>query len=161
MVSGWWRKGVWLGWAAAFLAVPAPAFALQTHAYEGLYLHQLAHIFFLAAMVFFASGIRRSWLSAQRSWRLMEAGAWLLALWNLWAFGGHFIEVLVTDETLLRPPGQLAPQLVMRSWREVVYFIVKMDHLLTVPAIFCFYFGMRGILQDTARGSSPSAGGIP
>lgn len=159
MVSSRWRIGVWFGWASAFLVAPTPAFALQAHAYEGLYLHQIAHLFFLAAMIFFALGIQRGRLVFRRPWRLMAAGAWLLALWNIWAFGGHFIETLVPEESLLRVPGQVVPRLAFASWREVAYFIVKMDHLLAVPAIFCFYFGMRGLYQTLGKGDEPSPGG--
>ncbi len=140
-------------------AVPTPAFALQTHAYEGLYLHQLAHLFFLAAMIFFALGIQRSWLSTRRPWQLMAAGGWLLALWNIWAFGGHFVEVLVPEASLLSEPGQVVPRLAFVSWREILYYIVKMDHLLAVPAIFCFYFGMRGLHRTLGRENGEAGGG--
>lgn len=146
--------------AAILVLLSAPAaHALQTHAYEGLYLHQLAHLFFLAAMIFFALRIQQSRLAVRRPWRLMAAGAWLLALWNIWAFGGHFVEVLVPEEALLRESGRLVPRIALVSWYELVYFIVKMDNLLAVPAVFCFYFGMRGIHRAIEAGEQPPTGG--
>jgi len=153
-----WRRML-LATAPLVLLAPPPAHALQTHAYEGLYLHQIAHLFFLAAMLFFVVRIRRGRLGLMRPWQLMAAGAGLLALWNIWAFGGHFVELLVPENSLPREPGQVVPRLALVSWREVAYFIVKMDHLLAVPAIFCFYFGMRGIHRALAAGDNQSAGG--
>ncbi|MEW6595509.1 MAG: hypothetical protein AB1413_11635 [Thermodesulfobacteriota bacterium] len=160
MAAKRWRRGLaGAGLLAAVLGVPAPAFALQTHAYSGFYLHQIAHLFFLAAMVFFALGIRRSRFALRRPWRLMAAGAWLLALWNLWAFGGHFVEVLVPESSLLRETGRLVPRIALVSWRELAYFIIKMDHLLAVPALFCFYFGMRGIHRAIGGEKGQRTGG--
>ena len=147
-----WRQLTGWGWLVPLcLAVPTPAFALQAHAYEGIYVHQVAHLFFLLAMVFFALHIQQSWLSVRRAWQLMAAGAWLLALWNLWAFCGHIIEGLVPESSIVSASEAMVPDLALVSWWEVAYFIVKMDHLLAVPAIFCFYFGLRGILQGDGR----------
>lgn len=160
MLSDRWRGVMAGGWLVLLsLAMPDPAFALQTHAYEGLYLHQLAHLFFLAAMIFFALGIQQSRLVRHRSWRLMAAGGWLLALWNIWAFGGHFVEVLVPEESLLSAPGHMVPRLAFVSWREILYYLVEMDHLLAVPAIFCFYFGMRGLYRTLGQENGEAGGG--
>ncbi len=149
--------GVWL--VPLALVAPSPVFALQTHGGEGPYLHQMAHLLFLAAMVLFAWRIQQSRLIVHRPWRLMAAGAWLLALWNLWAFVGHFIEDAMPATSLLQEPGQAVPWLALVSWREVAYFVVKMDHLLAVPAIFCFYFGMRGIYRSIRQPPSPTGRG--
>ena len=144
--------------AALLLLLPArAAHALQTHPYDGLYLHQIAQLFLLAARLSFALRIQHSRLAVRRPWRWMAAGAWLLALWNVWAFGGHFIEAAVPEEAMLREPGQLAPRLLVVSWLELAYVVAKLEHLLVVPAVFSFYLGLRGIHR--ALGPSPDREG--
>lgn len=144
----------------AILALPSPALALQAHAYQGLHIHQLAHVFFTFSMIVFALLIHRRGFAERKPWRLMAAGAWLLALWNIWAFGGHFLERAVPESSLIFMPDAQVTQLLLASWKERAYFIVKMDHLLAVPAIFCFYFGLRGILRaGDGKGSRPAEGG--
>lgn len=128
---------------------PPPVLALQAHGYKGLYVHQGAHVFFLLALLSFSFRIHRSGLIDSLEWRWMSHGAWLLALWNVWAFSGHFIELAVPPEHMKEVAGNLVPSLVMASWKEIAYFVLKMDHLLCVPAIFCFYTGLRIMLQGS------------
>ncbi len=132
----------------AELAGPLPVFALQAHGYIGLYVHQEAHIFFLLAMLIFAYRIYRSGLINRREWRWMSHGALLLALWNGWALTGHFIERFVPADHIQLLGDDLVPSLAIASWQDVVYFILKMDHLLSVPAILCFYLGIKTMLKE-------------
>jgi hypothetical protein len=80
-----------LPFALFFVLAPAEhAFAIQTHgAPEGLYAHQLAHLFFILCMGSFAYRIRRSSLPKNQGWQLIVLGSILLIAWNLWAFTGH------------------------------------------------------------------------
>ena len=131
------------------LSGPSPALALQAHGYKGLYVHQGAHIFFLLALLSFSFRIHRSGLISSREWRWISHGAWLLALWNIWAFSGHFIELAIPPEHVTEVAGNHVPALVIASWKEITFFILKMDHLLSVPAIFCFYTGLRIMLKNS------------
>jgi hypothetical protein len=125
------------------LSWPRAAWALQTHGYKGLYVHQIAHILFLVAMIAFAYRLRISRLTAQRSWRWLSHGALLLGLWNAWAFIGHFIALAVPESSILTLEGEIVPSLRIASWRETAYYVFKMDHLLSVPAVVFFYLGLR------------------
>jgi len=147
---------VTLAW---ILSSASPALALQTHAYRGLWVHLGSHLFFLLAMIGFGLRIFRSELAADRSWRFIARGAWLLALWNVWAFSGHFLRLHIPESSVIWPAGhgQGIPLLRWASWREVLYYFLKMDHILTVPAILCFYIGLRGILAGDCI--TPVAGG--
>jgi hypothetical protein len=124
------------------------AWALQSHGYVGLYVHQGAHILFLGAMVSFALRLRASGLTALPAWRWMAWGAWFFGAWNIWAFVGHFITLTIPDRNVLVLEGDLVPSLLMATWKEVTYYVLRMDHLLSLPAIILFYLGIRA-LRDT------------
>lgn len=133
---------------AVQLSGPFPAYALQTHGYKGLYVHQGAHLFFLFAMLMFIYRIHRLDASGRKQWCCMGYGAWFLALWNLWAFTGHFIELLVPADHIRLLGDDPVPALTIASWRDVAFYILKMDHLISVPAILCFYVGLKTIVKD-------------
>lgn len=127
----------------------APAWALQTHAgVEGLYVHQGAHIFLAFSLLIFVLNIHRSRLARQRAWRLLSSGAILLILWNLWAFAGHQSAFAMPESSFIMEKGHVTPSLLITSWQEVLYYLLQMDHLLCLPALLCFYAGLRILLDD-------------
>jgi hypothetical protein len=129
---------------------PAVSYALQTHAaLEGLYAHQGAHIFFMLSMIIFALRIYKSELTQKKSWRFLFWGVWLLGLWNLWAFTGHILAISIANDQTIAMESLKSPQLVIATWRDVMYYILKMDHLLCVPAMLFLYLGLRKMLADT------------
>ena len=38
----------------------------------------------------------------------------------------------------------------------VLYYILKLDHLLCVPAMICLYLGLKSLLRNTANKREPS-----
>jgi hypothetical protein len=136
-------------------ACPLSARALQAHAApEGLYVHQIGHILFTLAMIGFALRIRSSRLYRQKSWRLMALGSVLFALWNIWAFCGHVVALMVPPGDFSLDSHVLDSYLLLRAPVDVLYYILKLDHLLCIPALFCFYLALR---KMTTR--PPAAGG--
>jgi hypothetical protein len=130
------------------------AFALQTHGSpEGLYSHQLAHLFFILCMGSFAYRIHRTRQHRHRGWIFFALGGILLTAWNLWAFTGHFITLHISQENFMLPEGRLVPLLHITSWKEILYYVLKMDHLLSVPALVCFYLGLRSIMTMSSQES--------
>lgn len=134
----------------SLLFSPELACALQTHGGgEGLYVHQGAHVFFLVAMIIFAIHIHKSKLSQKKSWRYWVAGIWLLALWNIWAFSGHILTLIIPSSHIIEQADNNPPLLLMASWREILYYVFKMDNLLSVPAVFLLFLGLRSMLADS------------
>jgi hypothetical protein len=129
------------------LGHPSTAWALQSHGYVGLYVHQGAHLLFLGAMIGFALRLRASELTAQPGWRRMALGAWFFGVWNIWAFIGHFITLTIPDHNVVVLEGDLVPSLLMATWKELTYYVLRMDHLLSLPAIIFFYLGIRAIRE--------------
>ena len=123
---------------------PGEALALQGHGGpEGLYLHLAAHIIFFVAMVSLAVWIRRSRLEPSGPWRLMAWGAVLMACWNLWAFTGHLLAGTITRGSPSPFDSGQGGCLRVEGWRCLLLYILKLDHLLSFPAILLFYLGLR------------------
>ena len=142
------------------LILAEPAFATQAHGPpEGLYAHQLAHIFFIVSM-----GILIYWLRARKlvmmaGWKYIQYAALFFILWNLDAFLVHFLE----EQIGLIEVRRLA------EWQISInaanhpdaliwfYYAAKLDHLLCVPALLFLYFGLRRLLKDTEEKTSGAA----
>ncbi len=132
------------------LFTPFPAYALQTHGgIEGLYAHQGAHIFFFLAMVIFALRIYKSELILKGSWRYLSFGIWLLAFWNLWAFTGHILALSISKDQITTIESLKTPKLIIYTWKDALYYILKMDHLLCLPAIVLLYLGLTKMLNNS------------
>ena len=146
-----------IGWAGLIFMIAEPAFATQAHsAPEGLYAHQLAHIFFIFSMGVLIYWLRARQLVQSAGWRYIQYAALFFILWNLDAFTVHLLE------------GQLAVLDIQRInlWQISItasdhsnalvwlYYFAKLDHLLCVPALLFLYFGLKRLMKK-AEPSSP------
>lgn len=133
------------------LLLPGIAAATQTHPEpEGLYAHQLAHLFFIFAMGTLAYWLKARGLTRSGGWRLIRFAAMLLILWNIDAFAAHFLDEM-TDWVRVRNVSPYRLEIHAQPGFEflsVVYYLVKLDHLFCVPALFCLYFGLRRLGRE-------------
>jgi len=140
-----WLPTVWL------LVSAQPAAAAQVHAApEGLYAHQIGHLIFIVAMGILIYWLRHRRLTHHQGWRRLQYAALFFILWNADAGLAHFLESrpgLFTSLDL----GTWQARLTAAPGREVpvaIYYLVKMDHLLCVPAIVFLYLALRELLRD-------------
>ncbi|WP_027369081.1 hypothetical protein [Desulfocurvibacter africanus] len=142
-------RGIPFALVAIFTAWPVPAWAVQPHGgAEGLYVHQLGHILFFAAVVKLWLLLRARFRAASRPWRRMRWSAALFALWNVVAFTSHFFEVQVATavDRGQVPPVWSAPG--DASLLSYLIYISSLDNLILVPAMLYFYLGLRGLLGE-------------
>jgi hypothetical protein len=131
-----------------------PAFATQAHsAPEGLYAHQLAHIFFTVSMGVLVYWLRERQLVRSVGWRYIQYAALFFILWNLDAFSVHLLDeqLAVID---VRPIDHWKISLSASNNSKVLiwlYYAAKLDHLLCVPALLFLYFGLRRLLKETDK----------
>lgn len=123
--------------------LPENALAFQPHAYSGLYIHQFAHFFLIVSLFFFAMKARQTRLASIKAWQYIIAGTWLLMLWSGATMVGHFLDLNLSEDALFLPPGADIPLLRLIGWHETLYYILKLDHLIAVPATFLFYRGLK------------------
>jgi hypothetical protein len=136
------------------LVFPEPAAATQVHVpSEGLYVHQIAHLFFALAMAILLYWLRERQLVKQRGWRLIQLAAFFFILWNIDAFAVHILD----------DRSDLFTTIDKGTWHEsiqfdrniellaILYYLGKMDHLLCVPAMILLYLGLRSLLEDAEQ----------
>jgi len=134
------------------LLVPAPAAAFQGHGpLEGYLLHQMGHLLFGLAMAVLGVRLRRSPLRRDRGWRTLSLAFLLFACWNCWTLAGH-----VLDQGAFAAP---APDGAVRlhGTGGLAWYLLKMDHLLAVPALLLYCLGLGRI--DPQRAGPQAAAG--
>ena len=130
-----------------------PVLATQTHGQpEGLYVHQMAHIFFIISMGSLEFWLRQRNLIQEKGWKYIQLSAVLFIIWNINAALVHFLDehldILGISKIDLwhiqieSIPGQESI--------AVLYYLLKLDHLLCVPAMFFLYYGLKTILKSNA-----------
>ena len=138
------------------LLLPDTALATQAHGEpEGLFVHQFAHAYFAVSLAIFIYWLRFRNLIEETGWRYIQYAAFFLILWNVDAaiahlldeqmriieverIGNWHIKITSTDNTI---------------FTIVLYYLVKLDHLLCVPALAFLSAGLKEFL----KASPPSA----
>lgn len=141
---------------------PEAALAVQEHgAPEGIYLHQGAHLFFVASMGLLIYWLRQRRLVREPGWRYIQYAALLFIIWNLDAFAAHFLDEQ-SDILDMLPAGfgklriEIGDYPAALAW---VYYFAKLDHLLCVPAMLFLYAGLRRLVRDA--GPERGGAGLP
>jgi uncharacterized membrane-anchored protein len=144
MTEPCWRSLASILCAVGLLGLPDVAHAFQAHPeQEGLYVHQLAHVFFGVAMGMLAYWLEKNRFSSQKGWRLIQISCLLFILWNVSAFVGHIVEELLPKEALVGSSGWNRRILIGGDVIALLYYVLKMDHLVCVPAMVCLFLGIR------------------
>jgi len=137
-----------------FFLLSDPAFPLQLHGDpEGLYVHQIAHLFFVISLAILIYWLFRMRLLFQRGWRFIGLGALLLILWNIDAFVGHWIEGTEGVQMVIdgnRWSGTIKFLSISKTI-AVVYYFAKLDHLLCVPAVASIFWGLKEFYADSLK----------
>lgn len=137
-----------------FLLHSDPAFCLQVHGGdEGLYTHQMAHLFFMAAMVFLSYILFRHPLGHGKGWTYLKFSLLFFFLWNINAFITHGLELDIPPNAMVQE-GLLPHSLcIPLNFKICLYYIGKFDHLLCVPAMFCLAMALRSFCMEAEQRS--------
>jgi len=140
-----------LGLIVSVVFITEPALATQAHsAPEGLYAHQVAHIFFIVSMGILIYWLRERKLVQAVGWRYIQYSALFFILWNVDAFFVHLVEEQLALVDIQRMGlWEINITTSMKSQTLLgLYYAAKLDHLLCVPALLFLYFGLRRLLKD-------------
>ena len=137
--------------SAAMVFSPRVVSATQIHGLaEGIYVHQLAHLFFMISMGFFIHWLRRRHLVKETGWRYIQYMAFFFILWNLDVFILHLldeqlgvIQVSLIDLTHIRIQAASG----MRAL-EIFYYLARLDYLFCVPALVFLNLGLSHLLSE-------------
>jgi hypothetical protein len=140
------------GALAGILVTAEPALATQTHGQpEGLFAHQMAHIFFIISMWSLEFWLRQRNLTKEKGWKYIQIAAVLFIFWNIDAIAVHLLEehlnilgIVKIDLWHLR-----FENFQTQKGIYLLYYLLKLDHLLCVPAMFFLYYGLKTIIRDS------------
>ena len=144
-----------------FLAVlfySEQASATQTHGgLEGVVVHQIAHIVFVGAMALLIYWLRQHGLVKNPGWKRIQYAAVFFLLWNINAFIVHLLEeqVDILDMTQIGPWKLRLQSQPAYEWAAWLYYMVKLDHLICVPAMIFLYSGLKRLREAPVAESSP------
>ena len=144
---------LWLSFLFTGLTFLLPDLASATQPHgdpEGLYVHQFAHTFFIISLGIFIYWLRSRNLVQETGWRYIQYAAVFLILWNTDAAIAHLLdEQLQVIEVERIGPWQIKITAADNTiFTAVLYYFVKLDHLLSVPALIFFSAGIRRLLKD-------------
>jgi hypothetical protein len=137
--------------ALVLLAGATPVLATQTHGEpEGLFVHQMAHLFFIFSMGLLIYWLRQRKLVQQKAWRYIQYSAMLFILWNIDTFAVHFLDEQVDLIQIQRLDTWHLKIDTAAEYRHLgfIYYLAKLDHLLCVPALLCLYLGLKRLHQE-------------
>lgn len=141
---------------------PVSAWATQTHGgLEGLFVHQLAHVFFAFSMGLLIFWLRKWRLTVSVGWRYIQYAAFFLIAWNLDTMASHWIQEQsgLIDVQNIEPMQMQIITADGWQWLREIYYLTKLDHLLCVPALVFLFLGFRRLLYanlpQASRGESP------
>lgn len=128
------------------------AMALQTHGEpEGIYVHQMAHILFMTALIYLYWHTRKTQETTSRGWNFFQLFCIFLIGWNILAFTGHeTFGYLKDSDFILQDTWQarLSPPI---NFTKVLYYVTKMDHFLIVPALLALVISLRTFYLEASR----------
>jgi len=136
----------------ALLLAPDQAWALQSHGEpEGIYVHQMAHIFYAAALGYLFWDVGRNAFPG-KGWRYLQTFCALMILWNVAAFSGHWLGFHIDNSEIMRSSGYFSSQIMGPiSGVKLIYFCATLDHLLSVPALFFLFLSLRTLYRSSDK----------
>jgi len=138
----------------ALILIPIDVSATQLHASsEGIITHQMGHFFFLFSMVVLIFTITDKGLSRQKGWRLIQYSAFFFILWNLDAITAHFFDnqihaIKIENISFGKIRVITSNDSSVLAW---FYYVLKLDHLLCVPAMIFLYKGLSILVGDQKK----------
>ncbi len=91
-------------------------------------------------------------MSNEKGWRLIQYSAFFFILWNLDALAAHFLDnqIQVVEFKNLSIWHMSIETRSHSPLLAIAYYLLKLDHLLCVPAMICLYRGL-GILNKEQK----------
>ncbi len=138
---------------AMLFLLPDRALAVQVHGPpEGLYVHNMAHVFFSAALIFLLYILYRYPVGHGPAWRYLKTSFILFLLWNIDTLSVHILSVRLPADAITRNPDiwqrYLRAPISLERW---FFYMGSFDHLLCVPAIFFLVLSLKHFCKETEK----------
>lgn len=125
-----------------FILAVNPAWAVQAHGgSEGLVAHQIGHLLFIIGMIYL---LFRLYTNRQKKtgWFEFKAFLWLLIVWNIVTFSGHWMNEFIDNEKFIKA-GARTLAFSVESNLDAFYYLTRLDHLILVPAFTLLLLALK------------------
>jgi hypothetical protein len=121
---------------------PLQAWAVQQHGgAEGLVSHQIGHVLFIIGMGYLLYHTHRNPIVGP-GWREFGGFLWLIVLWNILTFSGHWVRESIDPQKFLKS-GSRTIAFTIENLPDALYYISSLDHLFLVPAFILLLRALR------------------
>jgi hypothetical protein len=140
----------YLLWSASIvLALSGNAVAVQVHGPpEGLYVHQMAHMAFAAAMVFLFYMLYKHPLGTCEGWKYLKLSIFFFLLWNIDTLLVHALGTMLPNDAVQGTSFWNQRIVGPLDWKRVLFYITRNDHFLCVPAMAFMVLFLRTFYME-------------
>ncbi len=139
--------------AILILLFCSSVWATQEHGEpEGLYSHQLSHIFFMFAMIVLIIQIRRT-SPLLEGWKYIEIAAFLFFLWNINVFVVHSLREYIPADFFSGSASEWTQKIDISTLKGRGFYAGKiLDHVLSFGGMVAFIMGLRTFKKEMEGG---------
>ncbi len=121
---------------------PGYSWAVQSHGgAEGLVSHQVGHFLFTIGMSYLLYRLYTMHVEGV-GWFEFKIFLWLLILWNITTFSGHWMNEFVDNSKFIRSNGSVLA-FKTENISDVIFYLTRLDHLVLVPAFAFLALALR------------------
>jgi hypothetical protein len=126
-------KTLYFSMTFALINWAVPVYAVQGHGgAEGLVSHQIGHILFISGMSYLLYRVNQNHITGP-GWFEFKSFLWLIILWNIITFSGHWMREIVDPESFIKQGTQVTTFIISNSF-DTFFYLTRLDHLLLVPS---------------------------
>ena len=119
-----------------------PVYAVQGHGgAEGLVSHQVGHILFISGMTYLLYRVIQNRITGP-GWFEFKGFLWLIILWNILTFSGHWMREIVNPERFIKQGNHTTDFIITGSF-DTFFYLTRLDHLLLVPSFIFLLLALQ------------------
>ena len=131
-----------LFWLVFSICIAKPSWAVQSHGgIEGLVSHQIGHVLFIIGMGYLLFRIYHTQVKGL-GWFEFKAFLWLIIVWNLLTFSGHWMNEFVAQEKFITYNGNTIA-FTVSNFADAYFYLTRLDHLILVPSFAFLLLALR------------------
>ena len=119
-----------------------PAWSVQAHGgVEGLVSHQIGHFLFTLGMGYLLFRLYSMYMKGT-GWFEFKTFLWLLIVWNVTTFTGHWMNEFVAKEKFIKAHASIQ-SFTIENLQDAIYYLTRLDHLILVPSFAFLLLALR------------------
>jgi len=135
-------KALYFSATFSLISWAMPVYAVQGHGgTEGLVSHQIGHILFISGMGYLLYRVY-SFRIKDPGWFEFKGFLWLIILWNILTFSGHWMREIVNPARFISQGNQVTAFIITDSF-DAFFYLTRLDHILLVPSFIFLLLALQ------------------